>query len=191
LTFKAADISDEQILDLLQNGSSIDVERGLRLMMDKYQEKLYWSIRKMVYHHEDANDVLQNCFIKAYRNIKSFEGKSKLYTWLYRIGMNESITFLNKKKRQATSSLDEEESTVANTLKSDDYFDGNKAQQKLNAAIENLPEKQMMVFKMRYFEEMPYEEMSELLGTSVGGLKASFHHAVKKIEEQLKQLDIW
>lgn len=191
MTFKAADISDEQILDLLQNGSSVDVERGLRIMMDKYQEKLYWSIRKMVYHHEDANDVLQNCFIKAYRNIKSFEGKSKLYTWLYRIGMNESITFLNKKKRQAISSLDEEESTVANTLKSDDYFDGDKAQEKLNAAIENLPEKQMMVFKLRYYEEMPYDEMSELLGTSVGGLKASFHHAVKKIEEQLKQLDIW
>lgn len=191
MTFKAADIPDEQILGLLQGGSSLDVERGLRLMMDKYQERLYWSIRKMVYNHEDANDVLQNCFIKAYRNIKGFEGKSKLYTWLYRIGMNESITFLNKKKRQATSSLDDEENTVANSLTSDEYFDGNKAQQKLREAIEGLPEKQMTVFKLRYYEEMPYEEMSDLLGTSVGGLKASYHHAVKKIEEQLKQVDIW
>lgn len=191
MTFKAADIPDEQILGLLQGGSSLDVERGLRLMMDKYQERLYWSIRKMVYNHEDANDVLQNCFIKAYRNIKGFEGKSKLYTWLYRIGMNESITFLNKKKRQATSSLDDEENTVANSLTSDEYFDGNKAQQKLREAIERLPEKQMTVFKLRYYEEMPYEEMSDLLGTSVGGLKASYHHAVKKIEEQLKQVDIW
>ena len=175
----------------MQSESPTDIERGLRLMMDTYQEKLYWSIRKMVFNHDDANDVLQNCFIKAYRNIKGFEGKSKLYTWLYRISMNESITFLNKKKRQATSSLDEEESAVAASLKSDEYFDGNKAQQKLMQAIEALPEKQMMVFKLRYYEEMPYEEMSELLDTSVGALKASFHHAVKKIEEQLKQVDIW
>ncbi|MEZ4947832.1 MAG: sigma-70 family RNA polymerase sigma factor [Saprospiraceae bacterium] len=185
MAFNTANISDEQILTLLQNGSHTDVERGLRLMMDKYQERLYWSIRKMVMSHDDANDILQNCFIKAYRNIDSFERKAKLFTWLYRIGINESITFLNKKKKEATASLDDGESGLANNLKSDDYFDGDDAQKRLLKAIETLPEKQKVVFKLRYYDEMPYEEMSEILETSVGALKASFHHAVKKVEQEL------
>jgi RNA polymerase sigma-70 factor (ECF subfamily) len=186
LAFNTANISDEQILALLQNGSSTDVERGLRLMMDKYQERLYWTIRKMVMSHDDANDILQNCFIKAYRNIDSFERKAKLFTWLYRIGINESITFLNKKKKEATASLDDE-TGLAKNIKSDEYFDGDEAQFKLLKAIEELPEKQKIVFKLRYYDEMPYEEMSEILETSVGALKASFHHAVKKVEQVLME----
>lgn len=150
--------------------------------MEQYQERLYWHIRRMVIDHEDANDVLQNCFIKVYRSIQNFEGKSKLYTWLYRIATNEAITFLNQKKRRAASSIDEEESSLSNQLEADAYFDGDELQQRLQNALEQLPEKQRLVFNLRYYDEMGYQEMSAVLGTSVGALKASYHHAVKKVE---------
>jgi RNA polymerase sigma-70 factor, ECF subfamily len=158
-------------------------ERGFRLLMATTQERLYWHIRQMVGTHDDANDVLQNTFVKAFRGLENFKGDSKLSTWLYRIATNESITFLGHRKRHtATHSLDDEASFFAAKLRADDYFDGNEIQLKLQTAIAQLPDKQRVVFNLRYFQEMPYEEMSGVLDTSVGALKASFHHAVKKVE---------
>ncbi len=179
-------MTDDQILSLLQHKESY--EKGFRALMETYQERLYWHIRKMVYEHDDANDVIQNTFIKVYRSIDRFQGKSKLYTWLYRIATNESITFLNKKKKKATSSIDDEEANIGNRLKADEYFDGDEIQLQLQMAIEQLPEKQRLVFNMRYFDEMSYVDMSEVLETSVGALKASYHHASKKIESYLRSV---
>ena len=178
------DTTDDQILALCHEEAKI--EQGFKLLMLKYQERLYWHVRRMVFEHEDANDVIQNTFIKVYRSIHKFEGKSKLYTWLYRIATNESITFLNKRNRKSTASLDNEDYNLENQLKADEYFDGDEIQRKLQDAINQLPEKQKAVFNLRYFEEMKYDDMSEILGTSVGALKASYHHAVKKIEVYLK-----
>ncbi len=186
LQTSANDITDDQILSLCQEETKI--EQGFKLLMQTYQERLYWHIRRMVFEHEDANDVIQNTFIKVYKSIHKFEGKSKLYTWLYRIATNEAITFLNKKKKISTASLDNEEYNLDNQLKADEYFDGDEIQRKLYEALDQLPEKQKAVFNLRYFEEMSYAEMSDILGTSVGGLKASYHHAVKKIEIYLKRV---
>ena len=180
------DTTDDQILSLCHEETKI--EQGFKLLMQKYQERLYWHVRRMVFEHDDANDVIQNTFIKVYRSIQKFEGKSQLYTWLYRIATNEAITFLNKKKKKSTASLDNEDYNLENQLKADDYFDGDEIQRKLQDALNKLPEKQRAVFNLRYFEEMSYAEMSEVLGTSVGGLKASYHHAVKKIEIYLKRV---
>ena len=184
----SAEISDDYILALLQEEKSM--ESGFRLLLQKYQERMYWQIRRLVVDHEDANDVLQNCMIKVYRSIHKFEGKSKLFTWLYRIATNESITFINKKKRKPTSSIDEEESGLANQLKADAHFDGDAVQIRLQQAIEQLPEKQRLVFQLRYYEEMSYQEISEVLETSVGALKASYYHAAKKIEHFFKETEI-
>lgn len=151
-------------------------------VIEHYSEQLYWQIRRMVIDHDDANDVLQNTFIKAWTNIDNFRGDAKLSTWLYKIAINESITFINKKKVQNNISLDDDDSFLVNNLEADRYFDGDEAQAKLQHAIATLPEKQRLVFNMRYYDEMKYEDMSEILGTSVGALKASFHHALKKIE---------
>lgn len=179
-----ADIKDEQILALIrQQGQQ---ERGFKLLLQKYQERLYWHIRKLVIDHEDANDVTQNCLIKVFKGIHRFQGNASLYTWLYRIATNESITFLNKKKKTGTDSLDNEALSLAEQLKADVYFDGNDIQIALQKAVLALPEKQRLVFQLRYFEEMSYQQMAEVLSTSVGGLKASYHHAVKKIEKALK-----
>lgn len=179
--------SDEQILELL--GSDQTYERGFRLLMSTYKERLYWQIRRIVQVHNDADDVLQNTFIKVYNGIARFEGKSKLYTWLYRIATNEAISHMQSKARQSASSLDDVNNLMANQLKADPWFDGDAIQLKLQEAISQLPEKQKMVFNLRYYEEMPYEEMSGMLNTSVGALKASYHHAVKKIEASLKEDD--
>jgi RNA polymerase sigma-70 factor (ECF subfamily) len=152
-----------------------------------YQERLYWYIRKMVVVHEDADDVLQNTFLKAWRSLDTFRGEAKLSTWLYRIAINESITFL-KKRRQESDAMSEEESTfLLAGLHADPYFDGDELQAMLQEAILTLPDKQRQVFNMRYFDEMKYEDMSELLGTSVGALKASYHIASKKIEEYFNE----
>jgi RNA polymerase sigma-70 factor (ECF subfamily) len=151
-------------------------------VIEHYSEQLYWHIRRLVIDHDDTNDVLQNTFIKAWTNIDNFRGDAKLSTWLYKIAINESITFINKKKVQNNISLDDDDSFLVNNLEADKYFDGDEAQLKLQQAIATLPEKQRLVFNMRYYEEMKYEEMSEILGTSVGALKASYHHALKKIE---------
>ncbi|MEL6986678.1 MAG: sigma-70 family RNA polymerase sigma factor [Bacteroidota bacterium] len=177
--------SDEQILELIQSQS--EWEKGFRLLTAKYQERLYWQIRRIVLNHEDANDVIQNTFIKVYRNISKFEAKSKLYTWLYRIATNEAITFLRKKKRKETVDIDGGDGAeVSRQLKADVYFDGDEIQVQLQAALATLPEKQKAVFNLRYFDELSYAEISELLDTSVGALKASYHHAVKKIEGFIK-----
>ncbi len=158
--------------------------------MEAYNEKLYWTIRRIVVDHEDANDVLQNTLVKIFKNIHRFKGNSSLYTWLYRIVTNESLTFLKKRKRRAVNSIDDEESHLAHQLTADPFFDGDELQIQLQKILEGLPEKQRVVFNMRYYEEMPYKQMAEILDTSVGALKASYHHAAKKIETQLKMNEI-
>lgn len=151
-------------------------------VVSAYSEKLYWQIRKMVLSHEDANDILQNTFLKAWSNLDHFRGDAKLSTWMYKIAVNESITFLNKQRAQQNVPLDDTDVHLLQTLKADEYFDGDAIDEKFQKAILTLPEKQRLVFTLKYNEEMKYEEMSEILGTSVGALKASYHHAVKKIE---------
>lgn len=175
-------LTDIEILELVKSNK----ESGFRLLMAQFQEQTYWHIRRMVVTHEDADDVVQNTFIKVFRNIAGFKGDSKLYTWIYRIATNESITHLKSRNRRRTESIDNNESLVENRLAADEYFDGTKAQFILQRAIVTLPDKQKAVFNLRYYDEMPYNEMSEVLGTSVGALKASYHHAVKKIEEFIK-----
>lgn len=150
-----------------------------------YGEKLYWQIRKMVLCHDDANDLLQNTFMKAWTNIDYFRGEAKLSTWLYKIAVNECITFLSRQRAQNNISMGDTDVFMLERLKGDDFFDGDAVQLKLQEAILLLPEKQRLVFNMKYFDDMKYEDMSEILGTSVGALKASYHHAVKKIEEFL------
>ena len=156
-------------------------------VVEEYSEKLYWMIRKMVLSHDDANDILQNTFLKAWTNLDNFRGDAKLYTWIYRIAVNESITFLNQQRSMNNISLDDTDVFMLDQLSGDEYFDGDTLQLRLEEAILNLPEKQRIVFIMKYREEMKYEDMSEILGTSVGALKASYHHAVKKIELFLTQ----
>ncbi len=158
-------------------------ERAYTQIIKKYQEKLYWHIRRLVVGHEDANDVLQNMFIKVWRGLENFREDSQLYTWLYRIATNESLSFIEQQKKRSSVSLSDEESGLSNKLKADKHFDPNKLEWKLQQAIQQLPEKQRVVFTLRYYDEMPYDRMSEVLETSEGALKASYHHAVKKIEE--------
>jgi RNA polymerase sigma-70 factor, ECF subfamily len=160
---------------------------ALGLLISKYQQKLYWHIRKMVVSHDDSDDVLQNTFIKIWKGLENFKGESALYTWLYRIATNEALSFLRKKQTENTQSIHPIEYQLSKSLESDVYFKGDEIQLKLQQAILTLPEKQRIVFNMRYFDEMPYEEMSEILETSVGALKASYHHAAKKIEEFLTE----
>ena len=179
--------TDEIILALLQ--TNLDAERGFRLLMEQHQEKLYWHVRRMVVAHEDTNDVIQNTFIKVYRSISTFKGESKLYTWLFRIATNEAITFLNQKKKKMTTSIDDTEQSMAQQLQADSYFDSDDLELRLQCAIGLLPEKQRIVFNLRYYEEMSYDEMSGVLDTSVGALKASYHHAAKKIESYFTQKD--
>jgi RNA polymerase sigma-70 factor (ECF subfamily) len=160
-------------------------ERAFTAIIKKYQEKLYWHIRRMVVQHEDANDVLQNVFIRVWNGLENFREDSQLYTWLYRIATNECLSWLEQQKRKSAASLDEMDSGLSNKLMADKYFDPNKLEWKLQLAIQQLPEKQRVVFTLRYYDEMPYEQMSRVLDTSEGALKASYHHAVKKIEDYI------
>ena len=176
-------IDDKELLEQFRQPAT--KERSFTLIIKKYQEKLYWHIRRMVVNHEDANDVLQNMFIKVWKSLGNFREDSQLYTWLYRIATNESLTFIEQQKRKAAVSLSDDESAISNKLKADKDFDGNKLEWKLQMAIQQLPEKQKAVFNLRYYDEMPYEEMSRVLETSEGALKASYHHAVKKIEDYI------
>ncbi len=178
---------EDEIKQLLQSPST--AERGFSMAVRKYSEQLYWQIRRMVTNHDDANDVLQNTFMKAWVNIGSFRGDSMLSTWMYRIAVNECLAFLNKRKSDNVS-LDDEDCYEVLSLESDDYFDGDEAQELLQNAVNSLPPKQRIVFTMKYFEERKYEEMSEILETSVGALKASFHHAVKKIEGFIEEHEL-
>lgn len=151
-----------------------------------YSEQLYHQIRRMVPNHDDASDLLQNTFMKAWQSLEYFRGDAKLTTWLYKIAVNESLTFLAKERKRLALSIDDEESLLSNQIEADTYFDGDRAQELLRQAIVTLPEKQRLVFNMKYYDDMKYEEMSEILGTSVGALKASYHLATKKIEKFLE-----
>ena len=153
------------------------------VIVRSYQERLFWHIRKMVLSHEDANDVLQNTFMKAWNGLDGFRGDSQVSTWLYRIATNETLTFLTNKRMRSQSSIDDVEEGLLQNLRADNYFNGNEIQLKLQEAILTLPEKQRLVFNMKYFEDITYDQMEAVLGTSVGALKASYHHAVKKIEK--------
>lgn len=177
-------IDENLLVAQLKNPKS--QEQAFRNLMSLYKERLYWHIRKIVLSHDDADDVLQNTFIKVFKNIHSFNEKSKLYSWMYRIATNESITFINKKAAKQNVDISELQFKMAENLESDVYFSGDEIQLLLQKAIVTLPEKQQLVFKMKYFEELKYNEISEVLETSVGALKASYHHAVKKIETYIK-----
>lgn len=151
-------------------------------VVNLYGEKLYWQIRKLVLTHDDADDLLQNTFMKAWTNIDYFRGDAKLSTWLYKIAINECITFLNRQRSKNSITLDDADVFMLERLRGDSYFDGDEAQMKLQEAVLRLPEKQRLVFNMKYYDDMKYEEMSDILGTSVGALKTSYHIAVKKVE---------
>ena len=171
---------------LLQFHSAATKERAFTAIIKKYQEKLYWHVRRLVVDHDDANDVLQNVFIKVWNGLENFREDSQLYTWLYRIATNEGLTFLEQQKKRSTVSLSDVESGLSNKIRSDTGFDANKLEWRLQIAIQQLPAKQRVVFNLRYYDEMPYQEMSRILDTSEGALKASYHHAARKIEEFIK-----
>lgn len=161
--------------------------KAFECIVRKYTPQLYWLIRRMIYSHDDADDVLQNTFLKAWSNLNSFRGESKLSTWLYRIATNEALSFLQHKRETLT--LDSPEASILNTLECDPYFDGDQTQKMLQQALATLPDKQRIVFNLKYYEEMKYEEMSQILDTSVGALKASYHFAVQKIEAFFQERD--
>jgi len=184
LTLMAQSFLEDKEL-LVQFNNPATKERGFTAIIKKYQEKLYWHIRRMVVEHEDANDILQNMFIKVWKGLENFREDSQLYTWMYRIATNECLTFIEQQKKRKTISLSNEETGLSNQLKAEKNFDINKAEWKLQMAMQQLPEKQKAVFNLRYYDEMPYDEMSRVLETSEGALKASYHHAVKKIEDYI------
>lgn len=161
-------------------------ESAFTAIVRKYQQKLYWHVRRMVVEHEDSNDILQHVFIKMWNSLEDFRGDANLYTWLYRIATNETLTWLEKEKRRKAVSLDSDEGLMTERLAAQQGFDSNKLEWKLQQAIQSLPEKQRVVFSLRYYDEMPYEEMAAVLNTSEGALKASYHHAVKKVETFIK-----
>ncbi len=176
-------VEDQEIL------SKFSVEKTQNEAFNLLLQKIYWHSRRLVIDHDDADDLVQETFVKVWKNLKNFRSDSQLYTWIYRIATNESITFLNKKKNKNNISLDDINTELSETLASSTYFDGDKAQRKLQQAILTLPDKQRIIFNMKYFDDMKYEEISEVLGTTVGALKASFHIAVKKIESILLNED--
>jgi len=178
-------ISDSDILNKFRAKDTSN--EAFNQLVLKYQERLYWHIRRMVIDHDDADDVLQNVFIKVWKSLDRFREEAKLYTWLYQIATNECLTFLKKKKTRYFLPLNDVEAELEQSISNDDYYTGDEIQEKLQKALLKLPEKQRLVFNMKYYEEMKYEEMSEILKTSVGALKASYHHAVKKIENYLTE----
>ncbi len=177
-------ISEETLVQQLKQKET--QSQSFEVLINTYKERLYWHIRRMVLNHDDADDVLQNTFIKVFKNIAGFKGDSKLYSWMYRIATNEALTFLKAKSRKLGLSDVELQERMIGNLEADVYFEGDEIQLKLQKAIAALPEKQKLVFNMKYFQELKYEEISEILETSVGALKASYHLAVKKIETSLK-----
>ena len=177
---------EDQLLEQLKSEDHKD--RAFKVLLKLYKERLYWHIRNIVKSHDDADDALQNTFIKVYKNIHKFKGDSKLFSWMYRIATNESITLINKKAKRLQISNEEVQQTAINNLTSDVYFEGSDIQLKLQQAIATLPEKQQLVFNMKYFEDIKYKDMSEILETSEGALKASYHIAVKKIEAYLTNI---
>lgn len=180
-------VEEKELVTALQ--TEADKEFAFRELVSQYKERLYWQIRNMVLDHDDADDVLQNTFIKIFRNIHSFKGESKLHTWMYRIAANESITFLNKKAKRNNISIDNVKDNAVRKLESDVYFEGDQIQLQFQKAIATLPNRQRLIFTMKYFEDHTFEELSAILETSVGGLKSSYHIAVKKITEFIKTQD--
>lgn len=175
------DKPEENISELVRS----DINKAFRLIVEKYSSRLYWHIRRLVVLHEDADDALQNTFINAWKSMADFRNESSLYTWLYTIATNEALTLINKRKKNAAASLDDIGEYFTNSMEGSTWFDGDEAQIMLQNAILQLPEKQRIVFNLKYYEEMTYEDMSKVLKTSEGSLKASYHHAVKKIEKML------
>ncbi|MEO1012298.1 MAG: RNA polymerase sigma factor, partial [Bacteroidota bacterium] len=171
-------ISEDTLVEELQRTDT--QAQAFEVLVNTYKERLYWHIRRIVLNHDDTDDVLQNTFIKVFRNITGFKGDSKLYSWMYRIATNEALSFLKVKSRKLGIDMNEMQEKMVNNLQADVYFEGNEIQLKLQKAIATLPEKQKLVFNMKYFQEVTYEEMSEILETSVGALKASYHIATKK-----------
>src|SRR6187551_3395637 len=177
-------IQDSELLTQFRDPAT--KEKAYTTIVKKYQEKLYWHVRRMVIEHEDANDVLQNVFIRVWNGLENFREDAQLYTWLYRVATNECLTYLEQQKKKSSVSLSDVEAGLSNRIIADKHFDANKLEWKLQLAIQQLPEKQRVVFNLRYYDEIPYEEMSRVLETSEGALKASYHHAVKKIEDFIK-----
>jgi RNA polymerase sigma factor (sigma-70 family) len=183
----SASVSDTEILSKFQDERTRN--EAFNLLLKKYQQKIYWHVRRMVIDHDDADDLVQDIFVKIWKNLPGFRSDAQLYTWMYRIATNECITFLNKKKQKNNIPLDDVSYELADTLADSTYLSGDKIQLKLQRALLTLPDKQRLVFNMKYYDDMKYDEMSEVLGTSVGALKASFHLAVKKIEAYLLSND--
>ena len=177
----AEQTSDTELLALFRDPATKD--KAFTEIVKKYQERLYWHIRRMLVNHDDSNDAMQNVFIRVWNALAGFREDAQLYTWLYRIATNECLTFLEQQKKKASISLSEVESGLSNKIRADKDFDANKLEWKLQLAIQQLPEKQRVVFMLRYYDEMPYEEMSKVLENSAVALKASYHHAAKKIED--------
>ena len=178
-------IAEETLVQELQQEESRS--QAFEVLVNTYKERLYWHIRRIVLNHDDTDDVLQNTFIKVYRNIEKFKGDSKLYSWMYRIATNESLTFLKQKSKKMGVSDQELKEKMVENLQADVYFEGDEIQLKLQKALATLPDKQKLVFTMKYFQEMKYKDIAEALDTSEGALKASYHLAVKKIETYLKE----
>jgi RNA polymerase sigma factor (sigma-70 family) len=181
-------VEDSEILEKFSNPKTRN--ESFNLLLNKYQQKIYWHIRRLVIDHDDSDDLVQDVFIKVWKNLENFRSDSQLYTWIYRIATNESITFLNKQKQRNNTPFDEVSGELEETLVASSYFDGDKIQLKLQKALLTLPDKQRLIFNMKYFDDLKYEEISQITGTSVGALKASFHIAVKKIETFMLNEDI-
>ncbi|CAM1365795.1 RNA polymerase sigma factor [Tenacibaculum xiamenense] len=179
----------DEVLFIHQLQDASSKELAFKTLVNQYKERLYWHIRKIVYLHDDADDVLQNTFIKVYKNIDSFKGNSKLYSWLYRIATNEAISFVSKKAKAQNLDITDYQQQITSNLSSDYWFDGDEIQLILQKAIATLPQQQQLVFNMKYFDEMKYNDISEILNVSIGSLKASYHHAVKKIETYIKNIN--
>jgi len=176
-------MTEKELVTALKNHSSLNI--AFKELLKQYKERLYWHIRKIVIDHDDTDDVLQNTFIKVYKNISKFKEDSQLYSWMYRIATNEAITFINQRAKKNNSATEEVQLTILNNLTADNHFDGDEIQMKLQKAIATLPQKQQLVFNMKYFDAIKYREMSEILETSEGALKASYHIATKKIEQYI------
>jgi RNA polymerase sigma-70 factor (ECF subfamily) len=176
--------TDKHLLEKFKNTST--KKEAFQLLLEKYNRKVYWQVRRIVIDHDDANDVVQNTFIKVWEKLANFREDSQFYTWLFRIATNEALAFLKKKRSAVNISIEEMQEQLSEKLQSDNYFDGNKTERILQQAILTLPEKQRLVFNMKYYDNLKYEEIEAILGTSTGALKASYHHAVKKIEYFVK-----
>lgn len=186
ITANMSDIPAEDPTLIARLRDPATVHQAFDEVIARYSEPLYWQIRRMVQSHEDTDDLLQNTFMKAWQSIENFRGEARLSTWLYKIAINESITHLARERKRLSVSLDDQEAALANLIEADEHIDGDQLALELRKAIASLPEKQRLVFNMKYYDEMKYEDMSSILGTSVGALKASYHLAVKKIEQFFK-----